>query len=59
MSRKDKEGVGRTILLMKENRNLKRLLMECYKVQAIAQKLKFSIFNERLCGRVESAIGKP
>lgn len=54
MSRKD-----RAILLMKENRNLKKLLMECCKVQAIAQKLKFSIFNERLRIRVESAIGKP
>lgn len=41
---------------MKENRNLRKLLMECYQVQKASHNLKMSIFNERLRHRVEAAI---
>lgn len=46
----------RIIGLMKENRNLRKLLMECYRVQKASDSLKLSIFNERLRHRVEAAI---
>lgn len=46
----------RIIGVMKENRNLRKLLMECYHVQKASHNLKMSIFNERLRHRVEAAI---
>lgn len=52
----DNEDYGRVARLIRENRNLRKLLMECYQVQRASHKLKLSIFNERLRQRVESAI---
>lgn len=53
---KDNEDYERAARLMEENKELRKLLIECYQVQRASHKLKLSIFDERLQKRVEAAI---